>query len=264
MIGTIFDIKRFAVHDGPGIRTTVFLKGCPLQCWWCHNPEGISPKPEKFQKEITLDGKVFKTEEIIGREISVDALMEEIGKDKVFFEESGGGVTFSGGEPLMQAGFLLQVLKKCKEENLHTVVDTSGYGKQEYLNSILPYTDLFLFDLKLMDSTAHERFTGVDNRQILENLDFLIEKKASIIVRFPVIPGVNDTPENIEAMKAFLGERKELRQLHLLLFHKMAERKYVRCGMSERTKQIEFADDTNREDLKAVFEGLGIKVKVGG
>ncbi|MCF8373257.1 MAG: glycyl-radical enzyme activating protein [Bacteroidales bacterium] len=264
MKGTIFDIKRFAVHDGPGIRTTVFLKGCPLQCWWCHNPEGISPQLEKFQKEITLDGKVFKTEEIIGREISVDALMEEIIKDKVFFEESGGGVTFSGGEPLMQAGFLLQVLKKCKAENLHTVVDTSGYGKQEDLKAILPYTDLFLFDLKLMDPTAHKNFTGVDNQQILANLDFLIQQKAQVIVRFPVVPRINDTKENLSAMKKFISARKELKEIHLLPFHNMAKSKYERFGLHDNFQDIELITHFDIEAISEYFMKEVLQVKIGG
>lgn len=264
MTGTIFDIKHFAVHDGPGIRTTVFLKGCPLQCWWCHNPEGISSKPEQFNKEIVLDGKSFQRKERIGYEISVEKLMDEILKDKAFYLQSGGGVTFSGGEPLVKAEFLLHVLKQCKAENLHTVIDTSGFAKSKIFESLIPFTDLFLFDLKILDPDEHKKYTGVTNQLILSNLDFLIEKRAKIIIRFPIVPGVNDTEDNLEAMKVFLQKRKEIKEIHLLPFHNMAERKYTRCGIPNMSQELIVNREADLDNIQAIFEEILLKVKVGG
>ncbi|HPL06444.1 MAG TPA: radical SAM protein, partial [Bacteroidales bacterium] len=167
MQGLVFDIKRFAVHDGPGIRTTLFLKGCPLNCAWCHNPEGTSPEPQTVAKSISVDGQVFQEEEKVGLNMSVEQVMQELLKEKVFMDCSEGGVTFSGGEPLMQPAFLKSLLVACKKEGMHTAVDTSGYAKLSVIQDIAPYTDLFLYDLKLMDDKAHRHFTTVSNKLIL-------------------------------------------------------------------------------------------------
>ena len=184
MKGVIFDIKRFAVHDGPGIRTTVFLQGCPLGCWWCHNPEG--------QRNNA------------GNKVSVAEVMDEVIKDSIFYEESNGGVTFSGGEPLHQSGFLSELLKGCKKEGFHTCVDTSGYATKESIDLIMDDTDLFLFDLKHTDDTVHRKYTGVSNSCIIDNLKYLAGKKKEIILRFPVIPGINDSTDNISEMLKLL------------------------------------------------------------
>ena len=174
--GLIFDIKRFAVHDGPGIRTSVFLKGCPCSCRWCHNPESIKPYPQKISKTISLDGKTFKKEEFIGSSMCVFDVMSEIRKDKIFYDESGGGVTFSGGEPLMQSEFLLELLKECKNENIHTTVDTSGFVNEGKLLEIIDYVDLFLYDLKLINNELHKKYTGVSNKMILQNIQILVNR----------------------------------------------------------------------------------------
>ena len=264
MTGTIFDIKHFAVHDGPGIRTTVFLKGCPLRCWWCHNPEGLLPHPQEISKEINLDGLAYKKTETIGHSISVDELINELVKDQTFYEQSTGGVTFSGGEPLSQADFLKASLRACKEKGWHTLVDTSGYADQTTLESILPFTDLFYFDLKLMHSTLHKKYTGVDNHQILSSLNFLIEEDANVLVRFPVVPDITNTKENVESIAAFLNEKKAIEEIHILPYHNMASEKYKRCGLENKSQNISKNDGLSIEEIQFRFERIGLKVMVGG
>jgi pyruvate formate lyase activating enzyme len=170
--GLIFDIKRFALHDGPGIRTTVFLKGCPLRCWWCQNPESIREFPEtiKVKSVSSSYNKFCEEESTFGKEYSVDSLMEELIKDRIFYEESGGGITFSGGEPLVQYKFLSETLNRCKKNGLHTVIDTSGYAPIESFNEIYNMTDIFLFDIKMLNAELHRKFTDVSNELILRNL----------------------------------------------------------------------------------------------
>ena len=167
MTGYVFDIKKFAIHDGPGIRTTVFLKGCPLRCWWCHNPESIK------QIKIDENNSCTASETSIVRKYSVNELLKIIQKDLIFYDESDGGVTFSGGEPLIQIDFLELILQKCKSEYIKTAIDTCGYVKTESFERIYKYTDLFLYDLKLFDDELHRKYTGVSNNLIKENLEFL-------------------------------------------------------------------------------------------
>jgi pyruvate formate lyase activating enzyme len=235
----IFDIKKFSIHDGPGIRTTVFFKACPLSCQWCHNPESQAPELEMMvrpsrciqcqaclsvcaqgaisweydlaftdMERCTLCGACVEAchseaREIVGREMTVAQVMTEIEKDIAFYEESGGGVTFSGGEPLQQRDFLLALLKGCKERGIHTAVDTSGFAAWETLDSVRQHVNLFLYDLKLMDDTRHQRFTGVSNELILRNLQMLSAHRHSILLRVPIIPGINDDDENIRQIGAF-------------------------------------------------------------
>jgi pyruvate formate lyase activating enzyme len=265
MKGIIFDIKRFAVHDGPGIRVTVFLKGCPLWCWWCHNPESISPEMVCVPKYSKLNGKTFVGQETIGREISVDELMVEIRKERVFMEESAGGATFSGGEPLLQHRFLLEMLKACKVEGIHTVVDTSAYSSWETLAKIVPYTDLFLIDLKLMNNKKHLQYTGVPNTVILENIQKLVQGGSNIRIRIPVIPGITDAEENITQSISFLnGLNGNINGVDLLPYHSIASHKYKRLGLDNR---MENTPKLNKEDLtglKQRFEAAGFRVKIGG
>jgi len=210
MKGIIFDIKRFAIHDGPGIRLTVFFKGCPLACWWCHNPEGINPG---------IDGD-------IGEEISVHRLMEEIQKEVIFFDESSGGVTFSGGEPLMQPKFLASLLERCRDRDIHTAVDTSGCVPVRIFNSVIDKADLFLYDLKIMDEVEHRKYTGDSNLNVLTNLENLAKKKKSVLIRFPLIPGITDTPANIQGIASFIRDLKSFKDVEILPFHKLAAHKY--------------------------------------
>jgi pyruvate formate lyase activating enzyme len=262
--GLIFDIKRFAVHDGPGIRTTVFFKGCPLHCIWCHNPEGISSEPQLVSRSVLLDGRSFELEEKIGLTFTVDQLFSEIDRDRVFYEESGGGVTFSGGEPLQQSEFLLRILKKCKENGIHTVLDTCGYSTQQEITRIIPFVDLFLYDLKLIDETQHIKYTGVSNRVILENLNILREKGKAVIIRFPVIPGLTDSPKNVEALAELLEAAGYCWKLHLLPFHSIAENKYKKLGLEYKFKKNETDLNSRIMELSAFFRGKGMETVVGG
>ena len=223
MQGLIFDIKRFALHDGTGIRTTVFFKGCPLRCPWCHNPESQKKKPEKAGNH-----------EIIGKHQSVTDIMKEIEKEIVFYDESGGGVTFSGGEPLEQPEFLRALLKECKKKDIHTSLDTTGCVPKKIFNTIIDDVDLFLYDLKIMDEASHIRFTGQSNKRVIDNLKTLAEKGKNVIVRFPVIPGFTDSEENIKAVGTFVSSLDTIKEIHLLPYHDMAAGKYRRLGKKNK------------------------------
>lgn len=263
--GLIFDIKRYALHDGPGIRTTVFLKGCAANCWWCHNPESQSPKIEKSVRTNRFDKSVIEEEEIIGREITVDELMTEIAKDQVFFDESGGGVTFSGGEPLMQPDFLCDILKSCKQNGFTTTVDTTGYAQPDIFSSIIDLVDLFLYDIKFIDDCLHKKYAGVSNINILSNLQALINQNKSIILRLPVIPGITNQKKNIDEIINFiLNLNLEENRIDLLPYHKIARHKYQKLNkdylMGDTLEPS--ADDMNH--LKRKFELAGLKVSLGG
>lgn len=221
--GTIFDIKRFAVHDGPGIRTTVFLKGCPLGCLWCHNPESQSLGVSVFEgRGGTLT---------VGRLATVDEIICEIERDTVFFDESDGGVTFSGGEPLAQPEFLLALLERCGELAIHRTVDTSGYAPREVLLAAAARAELFLYDIKLLDEDAHRAHTGVGVGLILDNLRALCDTGIPIRLRFPVIPGITDTPANVDALGALVRSLPRRLLVDCLPYHAAAMDKYPRFGM---------------------------------
>ena len=261
----IFDIKRFAVHDGPGIRTTVFMKGCPLRCWWCHNPESQSPDPVTVDIERKLNGKTVKTKKTYGERIDIEEVMQIVLRDQHFYEESGGGVTFSGGEPMLQHEALLELLTLSRKHGLHTTIDTSGFANQALFKKMQPLTDLFLYDLKNMDSDLHKAHTGIDNKLILANADFLLGEGAQIIFRIPVIPGINTTPGELEALSTFIEERKEkLTEIHLLPYHRIAENKYFRLKMKERLHDVMAPDESMLQDIKTHFETTGLEVVIGG
>jgi len=265
MKGVVFDIKRFAIHDGPGIRTTVFLKGCPLQCWWCHNPESQDIKSETDIKKIILDGIPFERREQIGKLMNVDELMKVIEKESVFYDESGGGVTFSGGEPLLQHEFLSEILKTLHSKGIHTAVDTCGLAKKEYFENILNYTDLFLFDLKHLDARKHKHYTGVDNSLILNNLKFLLNAGANVQIRIPVIGGINDSNEDMKGMMDYLKTLNgKIKSVNLLPYHSFAKNKYKRF---KKENKLIGLNDYKKKDLlpiKEMFEKAGFKVKIGG
>lgn len=262
---TIFDIKRFALHDGPGIRTTVFLKGCPLSCKWCHNPESHNAEPEEYTEQRMIDGKEISMARIYGKKVLHEALLEEILKDKVFFRESGGGVTFSGGEPLMQYRALLELLKDTGREGLHRAVDTSGYASKELLMRVAEHTDLFLYDLKIMDPGKHLEYTGVDNRLILGNADRLLEAGAEVIFRIPVIPGVNDTEKEISAFLDFFRKREgTFHEVHLLPYHKIGTGKYKRIDLEYQLNGMEAPREERMQHIKKEIEHLGLQVTIGG
>lgn len=263
----IFDIQRNSFVDGPGIRTTVFFKGCNLDCKWCHNPESKSHDTQMmfYKDKCTGCGKCAEVcpnklescdfcgkctvfcpsdaRKVCGREITANDLIKELVKDKMFYETSGGGVTFSGGECMLQIDFLEEILRLCKENGLHTAVDTAGNVPYEYFERILPYTDLFLYDVKCFDEALHKEGTGVSNKRILENLKMLSDKTdAQIIVRIPVMKGFNG---NIEEMKKISGYLSGLRisKTELLPYHKMGEHKYDALNMTGVTYEVPTDDE---------------------
>ena len=282
--GLIFDIRRFSVHDGPGIRTTVFFKGCPLTCWWCHNPESRDIRPEQSTKHLALDGRSFEREETTGRWMSVEEVMQEILQDRIFYDESDGGVTFSGGEPMLQEGFLIKLLKECHDQGIHTTLDTSGFASIASIEKIANWVDLFLYDLKIIHDEMHIKYTGESNKSILENLKFLYTSGKNVILRFPVIPGITDTPENIRDLKEFITHLQiptspnpdiptspnpqiptsPNPHISLLPYHAMAREKYRRFCMSNPMEGIPNLKPEALGSLKTVFESMGLTVSIGG
>lgn len=266
MEGIIFSVKKYSIHDGPGIRITFFMKGCPLSCRWCHNPEGISPYPETVKKCTRIGEREFIKDETAGEYYTVDSLLEIIAKEKVFMDHSGGGVTFSGGEPMLQFEFLLEAIKECKTKGYHIAIDTSGHAPVENFRSIMEFTDLFLFDLKHLDVSKHIEATGVSNDLILENYRFLLQKRKDMILRIPVIPGFNDDPVHIENLRNFIVRNKTdtLKKICLLPFHKIGASKYKRFNMQYRMAGIEPPDKETMQKLKEYFMETGVPVKIGG
>ena len=271
----IFDIERSSYVDGPGIRTTVFFKGCNLRCAWCHNPESQSPKPQMmfFKNKCTGCGKCKEkcpnalekcglcgkctiycphdAREICGKEYTVDEVIREILKDKAFYDNSDGGVTFSGGECMLQIDFLEEILKKCKKNGIHTAVDTAGHVPLGCFERILPYTDLFLYDVKCFDSKKHEDYTGVGNSLILENLKTLLETENKVWVRIPIIPDVNDTEEEMHKIRAFLNSVRLPEKTELLPYHAMGEHKYEAIGKEVQMFSVPSEEKMMR--LKKIF-----------
>lgn len=298
--GVIFDIKRYAIHDGPGIRTTVFFKGCPLVCKWCHNPESWSARPEPGLRitrcikcgrctevcpnhavtladdrpvidtaKCTVCGVCVKScpsgaREIIGKEVTVVQVLEEVKKDIVFYDQSGGGVTFSGGEPLMQSDFLYELGRLCKENNIHTAVDTTCHADLEVIKRVSENTDLFLCDIKHMDSTAHERFTGVPNGLILSNLKWLASAGKKIIIRLAVIAGFNDEPSNIEKTSRFAASLKDIERIDLLPYNSGGREKADRLTVDYPTMKTNQPSDEQIASIAHTIEGFGFEVKIGG
>jgi pyruvate formate lyase activating enzyme len=299
-IGRIFAIKKYAIHDGPAIRTTVFFKGCPLRCAWCHNPEGMSDKIQILWIKsrcagcgICLDeckagALSLKNHDIIrdtlictgcghcveacpclaheatGWEVGVDGVMEEIKKDIPFFDQSGGGVTFSGGEPLFQPLFLMALLKRCKNIGIHRTIDTCAHAKTELLDPIAAMTDLFLIDIKHMDSDTHKKLTGVPNGLILENIRVLAGMKKSIRFRIPLIEGVNTAPENIEKTGRFIAGISPQSRVDLLPYHEMAASKYNKLGRALPSQVFEKPDPNTLDRCQRRLAGFGLNVAVGG
>ena len=264
MKGIIFDIKHFSINDGPGIRTTVFFKGCPLRCWWCHNPESQAKHEEVVIKERSLDGRSYRMEEVSGRWVEAEEVMKEIEKDSIYYDQSGGGITFSGGEPLMQPEFLLELLLLAKDKGYHTALDTCGHVSETVLRHVMDQVDLFLYDLKLIDPEAHMKYTGVPNDLVLKNLKYLSEKGKKMIIRVPVIPGITGTHQNINAIRDLLLELNGLEQIDLLPYHRIAKNKYQRLKMSYKLEGMEEPSPESLREIKEVFEGIGMKVTIGG
>lgn len=263
--GFVFDIKKYSINDGPGIRTTVFLKGCPLKCWWCHNPESQRTLPEEFAGcSFKWNLTASTNRGIIGTEISVDELMIHIEKDIPFYEESGGGVTFSGGEPMLQINFLHEILDRCKKKDIHTAIDTTGYTDFSNFEMIYDLTDLFLYDLKLMNEDLHKQYTGVPNALVKENLFKLSSHGNKVILRIPIVPNITDTNDNLEEMIEFISSLKNIRSINLLPYHKSAENKYAKMNIENKLSHIITPTAYEMNSVKNKFETLNLPVKIGG
>ena len=298
--GEIFDIKKYAIHDGPGIRTTVFFKGCPLSCWWCHNPESLSTAPERLyrrercigcqeclvacsneairefegQLQWTADecrycrscAKACPAEavEFVGQTMTVEEVVAEITKDTLFYDQSNGGVTISGGEPLMQPSFLMELLDACGEQGLHRTVDTSGHADTPTLLETASHTDLFLYDLKHMDPEKHSRYTGVSNDKIIANLKQLSLQGARIIIRLPVVPGINADEENIDRTGALAASLPGVIGINILPYHCAAEAKYRNLGLKNKASDVQHPSEDVIASVARHLESYHLEVKIGG
>jgi len=297
----IFDIKRYAINDGPGIRVTIFLKGCPLSCKWCHNPESISREVQKMYTESKCIGSLeciqiceqealflspngivtdvdacnlcgkcaevcpTKAIEMSGEEMSVEKVMNIIKRETLFMDQSKGGVTFSGGEPLMHHEFLIELLDACEEEGIHRCVDTSGFANTKIFKEVAQRTDHFLYDLKMMDSDKHKELTGVPNEKILENLKFLAETGVAMNIRIPLIKGINDDKENIlrsaEFIAALSGAKKKV---NILPYHNIASKKYEKLGVEYAQGTMDEPDQDHQKHILEIFQSFGIEAIIGG
>jgi len=309
--GMVFDIKKYSINDGPGIRTTVFLSGCPLACWWCHNPESQSLKPVLMYREnrclgcgecvevcpegaivlecgssasaaeVELRHSIIVTDrekctkcqtciatcysgarEFSGREMTVSEVMSQVVREIPFYDESGGGVTFSGGEPLMQPGFLSALLKACKQQEIQTCVDTSGFANWQVFEQLRGEVDLFLYDLKHMDSMRHKEVTGVPNEAILTNLRALSERGHRIVVRVPLIPGINDDERNLVESGKFLASLPRLEAVELMGYHDIAQAKYEALGMEYKLVGLKSPDEAEMRNAAEVLRRFGLNVAV--
>lgn len=303
MKGRILNIQKFSIHDGPGIRTTLFVKGCPLECRWCHNPESIG-----YERDIMVDfekcsscgsctslcdndalkmvevaegnilvankslcigcGKcetycINEAISIVGRDMEVDDVIEELLKDRLFYEESGGGVTISGGEPLVQADFITKILKRLKEEGIHTAVDTCGQVPFKNFEKVMEYTDLFLYDIKIGDESKHLEYTGASNKRIIENLKRLSESGAAIKARMIMIDGVNTEDEDIEKIIDIL-EETDVSEINILPYHNISNHKYRKLGKSYKKDGMAVPSRERLEEIKGMLEEKGYEVAIGG
>ncbi len=298
--GLVFNIQRYSVQDGPGIRATVFLKGCPLHCAWCHNPEGVSPRREI----LVLENRCFGCGQcrracpfgasIPGRDalpprhehcllcgacvaacpaqarrwagelMTVSEVLDAVWQDRIFYDESGGGVTFSGGEPLRQFKFLRACLEACRARGLRTAVDTCGFAPLEHLLAAAPLADLFLYDLKMMDPAKHRQYTGAPNGPILENLIALGRVHHQIWVSIPVIPGVNDDAPALQALARFAGSVPGVRQINLLPFHRTGLPKLARLGRANLLAGVQPPSAEAMAAALAIFQDIGLNAKIGG
>lgn len=297
LTGLVFDIQRYSIHDGPGIRTTVFLKGCPLRCLWCQNPESIRGGRdilfdqekcaecgmcEKVCEENAID---LKSEKRVNRErctycgectdncyagalrmagelMTVDEVLREVKKDLAFYRRSGGGMTLSGGEPMMHPAFSRAILKGCQNVEIHTCIETSGFASWTAFEEVLPYTDLILYDLKVMDPEKHEEFIGASNDLILENAERLIREDIDLEFRMPLIPSYNSSDENIAKTSKFLN-KLERQRIHILPYHSLAVTKYRQLGKDYPLSNVERPSDDLIEETKKKFEDNGIDVVMG-
>ena len=296
--GTVFDIQRFSLHDGPGIRTIVFLKGCPLSCKWCSNPESQNMKPVIMYKKneclhcgrcinacsrkaISFENKTFIDRSICtgcgecanacpagalvvkGKTMTVQQLIRELKKDATTYRRSGGGITLSGGEPLVQYEFAAELLRACKAQGWDTAIETTGAGITEAVEKVIPYVDTVLLDIKHMDGEQHKKFTGVSNDLVIKNAPEIC-KISNTVIRVPVIPGFNYSVEDIKAIAEFARTLVGIRTIHLLPYHSFGENKYGLLGQDYTLKQIKPLAPEDLEECKAVVESYGFQCIIGG
>jgi len=295
----VSNIQKYSIHDGPGIRTTVFLKGCPLSCVWCHNPEtqsfhseiiwyrekcigcmscmeACSQQALKASKQgIQIDMErcircgtcahvcPSLAMEILGKKMTVEQVLAEVSKDAIFYQQSQGGVTLSGGEPLSQQEFAVEFLKSCKEQGYHTVVDTCGFVPEVAIDAVLPYVDLFLYDIKHLDDEAHEKYMKAPIAPILSNLRHIIKKSANVWIRVPIVPTINDAPEHILRIGALMQELG-LKEIYLLPYHKMAAAKYHRLHLPYTISHLAEPTAEQMQELREILCKQGINVHIGG
>ena len=254
--GRIFNIQRFSIHDGPGIRTIVFLKGCYMRCAWCCNPES-----QRYEIETLIEGGREKT---VGKDVTVAEIMPEILADLPYYRRSGGGVTLSGGEVLAQADFAAELLKACKEAGLHTAIESTANAPFSDIEKLLPYLDLYLLDIKHMDSKKHEEYTGAPNERILENARLISGSGVELIIRTPVIPTFNDTEREIRAIADFARSLGGASEYHLLPYHRLGTDKYSGLGRGYTLSNIEPPTKEKMQHLLSVAETSGLKCQIGG
>jgi len=298
--GILLNIQRYNTHDGPGIRTLVFMKGCPLRCLWCDNPESQEKYPEvgfaekncikcgrcleacsvgaivesEKGKEINREvcNKCGKCIEVcpvgalkfLGKEMSVEEVIKEVEKDILFYLNSGGGVTISGGEPTMQSEFVEALLKECHKKGIHSAIETCGYARWEDFEKVLRYTDLVLYDLKQMDPVKHKQFTGVSNELILENAKKIAAKGISMIIRVPLVPGYTDSEKNIEAVGEFVKGLGAVEEICLLPYHRLGESKYKKLGRQYKLQGLLPLDESYLQKLEGLVKSMGLRVQIGG
>lgn len=255
--GRIFNVQRFSIHDGPGVRTIVFLKGCPLRCRWCCNPES-----QKWDTEIMTQGGTVKP---VGRDVTVEELLEEITRDRVYYNRSGGGgLTLSGGECLAQPDFSEALLRATKELGISTAIETAGYADAEVIRRILPHVDTVLMDIKHMNCEKHKEFTTRENQRILENAALIAREAKRLIIRVPVIPTFNDTEEEIRAIAEFTRSLGTVKELHLLPYHRIGSDKYAGLGRTYGMSHISPPSRESMERLLAVVKETGLEAQIGG
>jgi pyruvate formate lyase activating enzyme len=297
-MAVIFNIQRFCVQDGPGIRTTVFFKGCPLRCQWCSNPESQNDCPEVAHRNSLCNkcGRCFEicppqaismidegvaidrnkcnncgkcvevcipeALKVYGKEMSIDEVYQDVVRDKPFYQNSGGGVTASGGEPLANADFVAELFKRCRDAGIHTCIETCGYATAGSWDKVLPYTDLVLYDLKLMDDPLHRKMTGQSNEKIMQNLRHIVDRGVPIIIRIPVIPGINDTKENLIGTARFVADRDGLKSVNLLQYHRFGESKYAMLDRKYELEKLEPQEFSQLEELKSIFKSFNLDCEV--